>query len=454
MKPLRPRKPDSCRPIRRPAYRPALEALDPRLLLSALPRPEHVVVVVEENHSYGAIIGSSAAPYINSLAGQGASFTQSFASRHPSQPNYLDLFSGSNQGITNNTPPTQPFTTPNLGAGLIQAGLSFGGYSEGLPSVGSTVSKSGDYARKHNPWSDWQGASANAIPAADNMPFTSFPTDFTKLPTVSFVVPNQQNDMHDGSIRTADTWLQTNLDSYVQWAKTHNSLLIVTWDEDDHSQSNQVPTIFVGPMVQPGQYSERINHFNVLRSIEDMYNLPYSGASATATPITDVWAQSSSLEPGDAGFERPNAGPAGAYGSFLYDAIGSAWTFAGAAGVAANDSGFTAGNPPAPEGAQVAFLEATGSFSQSIDGWQDGSYRLSFQAAQRGTYQLGGPYDFDVLVDDVVVATIRPADTTYRLYTTGSFQVAAGTHTIAFRGRNSAGGDNTSFLDDVRIHPA
>jgi hypothetical protein len=158
--------------------------------------------------------------------------------------------------------------------------------------------------------------------------------------------------------------------------------------------------------------------------------------------------------PGDAGFERPNAGPAGAYGSFLYNPTGSAWTFAGSAGVAANGSGFTAGNPAAPEGAQVAFVQATGSFSQSVGGWQAGSYRLSFQAAQRGNYQLGGYHDFDVLVDDVVVATIRPADTTYRLYTTGPFKVAAGTHTITFRGRNSAGGDNTSFLDDIRIQPA
>ena len=122
--------------------------------------------------------------------------------------------------------------------------------------------------------------------------------------------------------------------------------------------------------------------------------------------------------------------------------------------MAANGSGFTASNPAAPEGAQVAFLQAAGSFSQSVAGWPAGRYRLSFQAAQRGNYQVGGYHNFDVLVDDVVVATIRPADTTYRLYTTRPFQVAAGTHTIAFRGRNSAGGDNTSFLDDIRIQPA
>ena len=68
---------------------------------------------------------------------------------------------------------------------------------------------------------------------------------------------------------------------------------------------------------------------------------------------------------------------------------------------------------------------------------------------QRGNVQTGGYQDFDVLVDNVVVATVRPADTTYRLYSTGPFQVTAGTHTIAFRGRNTAGGDDTALLDNI-----
>ena len=77
-----------------------IEAIEPRCLLSAVPTPAHVVVVVEENHSYDEVIGNSGAPYINSLATQGALFTNSYAIEHPSQPNYLDLFSGSNQGVT------------------------------------------------------------------------------------------------------------------------------------------------------------------------------------------------------------------------------------------------------------------------------------------------------------------------------------------------------------------
>lgn len=254
--------------------------------VNGVPTPSHVVVVMEENHSYNEIIGSSSAPYINSLANSGALFTNSFAITHPSEPNYLAIFSGSTQGITDDSCP-HTFGPPDLGGELIAANDTFGGYSEDLPSIGSTVCTSGSYARKHNPWVNFTD-----VPSSDNLPFTSFPTNFSTLPTLSFVVPNLLDDMHDGTIQQGDTWLQQHIDPYVQWAKTNNSLLIVTWDEDDSTQNNQVPTIFVGPMVKTGQYSELINHYNVLRTMEDMYGLPYANNSASVTSITDCWTTS------------------------------------------------------------------------------------------------------------------------------------------------------------------
>jgi hypothetical protein len=250
---------------------------------NSVPRPDHVVIVIEENHSYSEIIGSSAAPYINSLAAQGALFTQSYAITHPSQPNYLDLFSGSNQGVTNDSCP-HSFTTANLGLYLLNASLTFAGYSEHLPSVGSTICTSGGYARKHAPWVNFTN-----IPITTNLPYSYFPSDYTTLPTLSFVIPNLYDDMHDGTIQQGDSWLQQHLNAYAQWAVTHNSLLIITFDEDDGSQGNRIATIFVGQMVVPGQYSEPINHFNLLRTLEDMYDLPYAGGSGNYQPITDVW---------------------------------------------------------------------------------------------------------------------------------------------------------------------
>ncbi|HEX3154020.1 MAG TPA: alkaline phosphatase family protein [Candidatus Angelobacter sp.] len=250
--------------------------------------PDHVVIVIEENHSFSSIIGSPAAPYINSLAQQGALFTQSFAVEHPSQPNYLDLFSGANQGVTDDSCP-HTFSTENLASELAAASRTFTGFSEDLPAAGSTVCTSGAYAEKHAPWVNFTN-----VPTASNQPFTSFPTDFTNLPTVSIVDPNLNDDMHDGTIAQGDTWLQQHIDSYVQFAQTHNSLLIVTWDEDDSAGSNQIATIFVGPMVKQGQFAETINHFNVLRTVEDLYGLTHTGSAATATPISDVWKQGSS----------------------------------------------------------------------------------------------------------------------------------------------------------------
>jgi len=246
--------------------------------------PDHIVIVIEENHSFSEIIGSSSAPYINSLAQQGALFTNSFAIEHPSEPNYLDLFSGSNQGVTSDACPVGPFSVANLGRELIAAGKTFTGFSEDLPSVGSTVCTSGAYARKHNPWVNFSN-----VPTSSNQPFTSFPTNFTTLPVISIVVPNLNDDMHDGTIQQADTWLQTHIDPYLQFAKTNNSLLIVTWDEDDSTMGNQIPTIFIGPMVKTGQFGETINHFNVLRTVEDLYGLSHAGQSANVSPITDVW---------------------------------------------------------------------------------------------------------------------------------------------------------------------
>src|SRR5439155_953745 len=89
----------------------------------------------------------------------------------------------------------------------------------------------------------------------------AWPTDYSQLPTVSLVVPDQLHDMHNGTIAQADTWLKSNLDAYVQWTYAHNSLFILTWDEDDSAHSNRIVTLFIGPMVAPGQYSETINHY-------------------------------------------------------------------------------------------------------------------------------------------------------------------------------------------------
>lgn len=275
----------------RPAAVLAAAALLVGLLVTALtgsgpassatvPTPAHTVIVVMENHSYSQVIG---APYIASLAKAGANMTDSHGVRHPSEPNYLALWSGSTQGLTDDSCP-HTYSGSSLGQQLQAAGKSTAIYSENLPTAGSLAcSASGGYARKHNPLADFPATSG----ASANLPYTAWPSDFSKLPTVSMVVPNLCDDMHDCSVTTGDNWLRAHVDPYVQWARTHDSLLILTWDEDDNTTTNHIATVFVGPMVKPGNYPETINHYNVLHAVEAAYGLAQLGA--VAAPVTDIW---------------------------------------------------------------------------------------------------------------------------------------------------------------------
>ncbi len=158
-------------------------------------------------------------------------------------------------------------------------------------------------------------------------------------------------------------------------------------------------------------------------------------------------AASQPNQPLDQGFESPSLGSGSA--AYQIDPTGSPWTFSGDAGVAGNGSGYTASNPNAPQGSQVAFIQITGSASQSFY-MAPGVYDVNLQAAQRAI----GPSDqtFEVLVDGQVVSTITPGGTSYASYTSGSFTIGtAGSHTLSFVGEDPLGGDNTAFIDQVSV---
>jgi acid phosphatase len=249
----------------------------------AVPAPAHVLVVVFENEDAQDVLGPGGAPYLTALAATGASFTDAHGETHPSQPNYLALFSGSTQGVTDDSCP-RSFSGPNLGRQLLDAGRTFAGYSEDQPSAGYTGCRSGGYARKHNPWVDFSN-----LPASVDLPFSDFPADYARLPTVSFVVPDLCHDMHDCPVPTGDAWAREHLAPYLSWARTHDSLLIVTFDEDSGSAANRIATFAVGPMVRAGASGQRVDHYTLLRTMEEMYGLAPLGAAADRSPIRDVW---------------------------------------------------------------------------------------------------------------------------------------------------------------------
>jgi hypothetical protein len=247
-----------------------------------LPRFDHIVIAIEENHS---AVEVAEAPYLSSLAARGMVFSRSFAVAHPSQPNYVAIFSGSTHGIRDDW--RHDIAGPNLALSLAAAGLTFAGFSEDLPSTGFRGDRAGGYVRKHSPWASFTNA-----PDAVNRPLTDFPTgDFASLPTVSFVIPNLRNDMHDGSVADGDKWLHDHLESYARWAVLHDSLLIVTFDEGPGSQApadTPIATVMVGAHVKAGLSDQPITHYSVLRLIEDIYGLPYIGEDSTAARITGI----------------------------------------------------------------------------------------------------------------------------------------------------------------------
>ncbi|MGA7161940.1 MAG: alkaline phosphatase family protein [Bacteroidota bacterium] len=264
-----------------------------------LPVYDHVVVIIEENKDYEEIIGSDADPYINMLRSEGANFTQMYAEEHKSEGNYFWLMSGSNQNVGfSDATPKALISESNLGEQLIKKGFTFRGYAEDLPEIGSMIAVKNLYARKHVPWVSFSNLPAGNNPdSSTNLQFSQFPSDFSKLPTVSFVAPNLIDDMHNdpNNVKHGDEWLHTQMDLYYQWAKTHNSLLIVTFDENEDTNGmtgltdpssskkvmqNRIPTIFAGAHIKHGDYSEGkgITHVSILRTLEAMYGLEKSGA--------------------------------------------------------------------------------------------------------------------------------------------------------------------------------
>jgi fibronectin type 3 domain-containing protein len=149
----------------------------------------------------------------------------------------------------------------------------------------------------------------------------------------------------------------------------------------------------------------------------------------------------------DPGFESPNVGT-GSRSDFAYNPSGAQWTYSSSSGVAGNSSGFTGHNPNAPQGTQVAFLQKTGTISQVVN-FTAGTYAISFYAAQRANQV--STQKIEVEVDSTVVGTFTPSGTSYNLYTSKSFTVTAGTHTVQFIGLDPNGGDNTALIDQANI---
>lgn len=252
-------------------------------------RPQHLIVVIEENHSFGQVIGSAAAPFIDRLAARGTLLTGYHAISHPSLPNYIALLSGSTGGIRSDCG-NCTISGPTLVDQLEARHISWSAYLEGLPRPCSTVFRLGSYSESVDPF--MHAARVRDVPARCDrvLPFHRFRADLAadRLPTVTFVMPNLRDDMHSGPVRAADAWLRRlvgELEASRVWRQ--DTRVVVTFDEgarsdtrsccDGLGQGGLIPTIVAGPRVPPGRDPTPYTHYSLLRSIEAAFGLPFLG---------------------------------------------------------------------------------------------------------------------------------------------------------------------------------
>jgi hypothetical protein len=262
---------------------------------STLPNFAHVFVVLMENEESTAIIGNSAAPYINGLANQYGEASNYTAVSHPSEPNYLALWSGSTQGVTDDG--IYNFSAGATLADQIEAaGRTWHVAAQNVPLgcyAGATASNgadgSGVYARKHEPAISWTSVSGNATRCANITDFSHFD------PTVGsfwFIVPNLCNDMHDCSIATGDTFLKGFMPKILTSTAFANSVVILTWDEGTTATGGggKVATIVMSPLGKPGFVSSTSHsHYSLVRTIENAWGMPCLANACSANDLREFF---------------------------------------------------------------------------------------------------------------------------------------------------------------------
>ncbi|HZP51730.1 alkaline phosphatase family protein [Actinocrinis sp.] len=283
---------------------PAAAATGPCGTLSTPPTYTHVIWVWMENHSYSDIIGSSQAPYINSLASGCGLATNYHNVSHPSLPNYVGATSGlavsSLKNFDSDCNPSTKCSTSS--ASIFGQGESWKAYEESMPS-NCDKSNSGEYAVRHNPppyFTSLSGCSTFDVP------YTQLASDLSAgtLPAFSFVTPNLIDDMHDGTIAQGDSWLSSNLPTILNSAEYQSgtTAVFLTWDEGSGGSSGEdcsantadnschVATIVISPSTRAGSTSGTLfNHYSLLGTAEQLLGLPALGQAASYPTLTSAF---------------------------------------------------------------------------------------------------------------------------------------------------------------------
>jgi hypothetical protein len=231
-----------------------------------------------ENKGYANIVGNSGAPYINSLIADYGLATNYRGVAHPSEPNYLALFSGSTQGIADDA--NHDFAGQNLADQLEARGKTWQVFAQNVPLdcfTGATATGgedgAGTYARKHEPAISFTDISTSPSRCGNITDFTHFDPAAADF---EFIAPNLGNDMRDCSVATGDAFLRSFVPTILSSpAWQQGGALFITWDEGEGSfSSNQVATLVISQAVPKGFQSDvDHDHYSLLRTIEDAWGL-------------------------------------------------------------------------------------------------------------------------------------------------------------------------------------
>jgi phospholipase C len=257
----------------------------------------HVILIVEENQSFSTVYHSQM-PWLSALGDKYGIATNYFSDKKGSLLDYLWLSSGSSEpsfGCDGNRC-THTITDGNIFRELNKAGMSWNVYADSLPYSGFMGMFAGNYAKRHDP-AVWYSDVVNNTEQQQNVvPFTQFPVDLAaqNLPDYSIIVPNLEDDAHNGTPETADQWLKTNIGPLLNsqyFQAEQNSVMFITFDNGYQDQQGQVFTAVVGQSVIPGvEVNTPFRHENTLRTIMQLLGLKnYPGASATAAPMNEFF---------------------------------------------------------------------------------------------------------------------------------------------------------------------
>jgi len=251
---------------------------------------DHVVWIVFENKSYSQIIDAPAAPYLSGLAAKCGLATDYHALAHPSLPNYIAMTSGGTQEITDDAGPA----AHRLAVPSIFSQLGAGGWTalqESMPS-NCYADNSGLYAARHNPPLYYPDVAGDCL--VQDVPLGAVRELSARF---TFVTPDLCHDMHSSpcaattkaEVAAGDAWLAGFLPTVfaTEEYRSGSTAVFITWDEDDFTDAQHIPTLVVAPSVTAGTTdATRFDHYSLLRTTEEMLGIDdFLGNAATATSM-------------------------------------------------------------------------------------------------------------------------------------------------------------------------